>query len=174
MYTFTPRRNQPRTLAPYRQNVRCANYRLRDCLSASSSLPSLMAIALYIYCNFDATFFNSPSYHNRNDTWPNMCVEFHRIHRSCRHDATGTAGIDSYIRQCPPSFFPCTGRNRRHVNDLIDREYCDDCLLRGANIVRQRGVDPAFYTQCFGVRLTDIINSLYPGWGWDDLDDDLD
>jgi len=98
-----------------------------------------------------------------------MCIEFHRIHRSCRHAAGGTAGTDSYIRQCPPSFFPCSGKNGSHVNDLLDREYCDHCLLVGANVVRQKGVDPAFYTRCFGVRLTDIIDEQPGGWSWDNL-----
>jgi hypothetical protein len=125
---------------------------------------------ILLYNNLDATSVDSTTYHDHNDTLFNMCVEFHRIHRSCRHDAKGTAGIDSYIRQCPPSFFPCTGKNRSHVKDLLERGYCDNCLLQGANVVRKRGVDPAVYTQCFGIKLTDIIDKMPKGWSWEDLD----
>jgi hypothetical protein len=98
-----------------------------------------------------------------------MCREFHKIHRSCRHAAGGTAGEDSYIRQCLPSFFPCSERNRSHVYDLLEREHCDHCLLVGANVLRQMGVGPASYTRCFGVRLAEIIDEQPGVWSWDDL-----
>jgi hypothetical protein len=104
-----------------------------------------------------------------------MCTTTTRLHRTCNHPTTGTAGPPTKLALCPlaqQSSTPCP-ESQQFTATAIDFQacdYCDKCLLENANASRKNGMDPEAYVRSHGNELAAILKFMPAGWTWSDLD----
>lgn len=93
-----------------------------------------------------------------------MCTTTTRLHRTCRHPTLGTVGPSKWLLKCArarrqASDNPCPdavqNRTTAIALDSVAAEYCDRCLIFGANVARKKGMDPDAYVKAFGVSLAE-------------------
>jgi hypothetical protein len=102
-----------------------------------------------------------------------MCTNITRLHRGCQHPTRGTAGPPTEIRSCQwarVAYCPEFQRDAARVVDSEACEYCDGCLMYGANLCRKNGMDPDVYVRTFGHSLAALMEFAPPGWKWSDFD----
>jgi hypothetical protein len=106
-----------------------------------------------------------------------MCTTITRLHRTCEHPTLGTAGPPTWLTRCEwarqsHTSCPETQRNTATAIALGSEacEYCDRCLIYGANLCRRKGMDPDAYVRSFGNSLAAILEFAPRGWSWSDLE----
>lgn len=91
-----------------------------------------------------------------------MCTITTRLHRTYRHPTLGTVGPSEWLSKCAWAWRQASGdlcpdavryRTTAIALDSVAAEYCDRCLIFGANVARKKGMDPDAYVKAFGVSL---------------------
>ena len=101
-----------------------------------------------------------------------MCTTITRLHRTCQHPTRGTTAPPEWLTKCAwarrqgPDY-ECVAAVRDHTTaialDSEAGEYCDRCLIYGANLCREKGMDPDVYVRSHGNSLAAILEFAPPG-----------